>query len=148
NRSYYSYPYRYSYSYPFSYSYYSYYSYPYRGHAGHLVYANHDHNVHVRKKTVGYAMAGGGTKRRHFHHTARAEEITHQGAPPVTFVKQTRGDKADTLSPGTPLLGLDPRKPSTWELYSQMLPHIFSEPPAPTSNKTNPPRRRNEEPGM
>jgi hypothetical protein len=34
------------------------------------------------------------------------------------------------LSLGTPLLGLDPRSPSTWELYSRMLPFIFSEAPA------------------
>jgi hypothetical protein len=142
SRTYYSYD-----SYPFRYSYYS---YPYWRHAGHFVYDNHDNNVHLRKKTVGYAMAGGETKseRRHFHHTARAEEITHRGAPPITSIKQTPDDKAGTLSPGTPLLGLDPRRPSTWELYSQMLPPIFSEAPAQTSNKTNAPRWRNEEPGM
>jgi hypothetical protein len=64
-----------------------------------------------------------------------------------TATKQTPRDK-HTLSLGTPLLGLDPRSPSTWALYSQMLPFIFSEAPAATSHGIRAPRRRDDEAGM
>jgi hypothetical protein len=67
----------------------------------------------------------------HFHHALRAEEITPQHRKSVsaeTATKQIPRNK-HTLSPGTPLLGLDPRSPHTWALYSQMLPFIFSEAP-------------------
>jgi hypothetical protein len=108
-------------------------------------------NGALTRKTVAYDMVSDEAKPeryRRFHHTARAEEITHRGRSPATFIKQDPRDKTDTLSPGTPLLGLDPRKPSTWELYSQMLPPIFSEAPAPTSDEARPAGRHDKEPGM
>jgi hypothetical protein len=67
----------------------------------------------------------------HFRHALRTEEITPQrynSASAETATKQMPRDK-HTLSPGTPLLGLDARSPNTWALYSQMLPFIFSEAP-------------------
>jgi hypothetical protein len=67
----------------------------------------------------------------HFRHALRDEEITpqhHNRVPAETATKQIPRDN-HTLSPGTPLLGLDARSPSTWALYSQMLPFIFSEAP-------------------
>jgi hypothetical protein len=67
----------------------------------------------------------------HFHHVLRAKEITpqhHKSVSAETATNQIRRNK-HTLSPETPLLGLDPRSPHTWTLYSQMLPFIFSEAP-------------------
>jgi hypothetical protein len=67
----------------------------------------------------------------HFYHSLRAEDITpphHKSMSAETATKQIPRNK-HTLSPGTPLLGLDPRSPHTWALYSQMLPFIFSEAP-------------------
>jgi hypothetical protein len=49
-----------------------------------------------------------------------------------TSITQTPINKTYTLLPGVPLLGLDPRSPSTWELYNQMLPPLFSEVSAST----------------
>jgi hypothetical protein len=124
--------------------------YPHHHHARQLAYSNHDNSGPLKRKTVRYDMASEEStseRSHHFRHSARAREITHRGALPVTFVNRMPGDKTDTLSPGTPLLGLDPRRPSTWELYSQMLPPIFSEVPAPTSDKTSPPGRTDKEPG-
>jgi hypothetical protein len=39
-----------------------------------------------------------------------------------------------TLSPGMPLLGLDPRSARSCALFSEMLPFIFSEAPVPASD--------------
>jgi hypothetical protein len=90
------------------------------------------------------------TDRHHFGQTTRAEEITRQqySLSPETFAKQIPRDKTYTLSPGTPLLGLDLRSPSSWALYSQMLPFIFSEASAPTSVGISAPQRREGEPDM
>jgi hypothetical protein len=68
--------------------------------------------------------------------------------PAETSIKQVPGDKAHGLSLGTPLLGLDPRSPSTWAPYSEMLPFIFSEAPAPTSDRVGAQRHREEGAGM
>jgi hypothetical protein len=88
--------------------------------------------VSFKKKTVAYAMASQEkAEPYHFRHALRAEEITpqhHNRVSAETATKQIRRDKR-TLSPGTPLLGLDARSPSTWALYSHMLPFIFSEAP-------------------
>ena len=111
---------------------------PSQRHARQLPYNNHDDGG-LKRKTIAYDMVSDEVKPeryRHFRHTAHAE--AHRGLSPATFIKQVPRDKTDTLSPGTPLLGLDPRKPSTWELYSQMLPPIFSEAPAPTSDEARP----------
>jgi hypothetical protein len=70
-------------------------------------------------------------ERYHFRHTLGAEEVTpqhHNNGSAEAVTKQMPRDK-HTLSGGTPLLGLDPRNPHTWALYSQMLPFIFSEAP-------------------
>jgi hypothetical protein len=70
-------------------------------------------------------------KHYHFRHALSAEEITpqrHNSVLAETATKQIPRDK-HTLSLGTPLLGLDARSPSTWALYSHMLPFIFSEVP-------------------
>jgi hypothetical protein len=55
-----------------------------------------------------------------------------RNVPSETLITQMPINKTYTLSLGTPLLGLDPRSPSTWELYGEMLPFIFSE--APTAS--------------
>jgi hypothetical protein len=83
------------------------------------------------------------TEHHHFQHTARAEEMTqqHQLASPETFIKQIPWNKPYTLSLGTPLLGLDPRSPSTWALYSEMLPFIFSETPSDVRSVDSPRHR-------
>jgi hypothetical protein len=47
-----------------------------------------------------------------------------------------------------PLLGLDPRNPTTWALYSEMLPFIFSEAPAASSDGIDASQPREEEVGM
>jgi hypothetical protein len=67
----------------------------------------------------------------HFRHAMRTEEIApqpHNSVSAETPTKQIPSDK-NKLSPGKPLLGLDPRSPRTWALYSQMLPFVFSEVP-------------------
>jgi hypothetical protein len=86
----------------------------------------------------------------HFRHALRAGEMTRQHYSSVsveTATKQMPRDK-HTLSLGTPLLGLNPRSPSTWALYSQMLPFIFSEAPAAASHGIGAPRRRDDDAGM
>lgn len=114
--------------YPY-YSYHAYYPYPYQHHARQLTHDNHGRSASFKKKTVGYAMAAQEkVEHYHFRHALRAE-ITlqhHNSVSAETATKQIRRDK-HTLSPGTPLLGLDPRSPRTWALYSQMLPFVFSE---------------------
>jgi hypothetical protein len=71
------------------------------------------------------------------HNSASAEAAINQ-IPPETHA----------LSLGTPLLGLDPRSPTTWALYNQMLPFIFSEAPAAAPDEIGAPRRRDNETGM
>jgi hypothetical protein len=107
----------------------------------------------LKKKTVAYAMASQEAKPEHYHfrHTLHAEETTsrrHDTVSAETAIKQIPRDKAHALSLGTPLLGLDPRSPSTWALYSEMLPFIFSEAPTPTSGRVGAPRHREEDAGM
>jgi hypothetical protein len=121
----------------------------YHHHPRQLAYSHHHNTARLKRKAVGYGMASEETRSersRHFRHTARGEEITHQDALPA--IQRIPGDTTDILSPGTPLLGLDPRRPSTWELYSEMLPPIFSEAPTATSEKSSPPGRTDKGPGM
>jgi hypothetical protein len=106
-----------------------------------------------KRKPLAYAMASQEAKpgRYHFRHTLHADEMTpqrHNGVSAETDIKQIPRDKAHTLSLGTPLLGLDPRSPSTWALYREMLPFIFSEAPTPTSDRVGAPRHREEDTGM
>jgi len=82
------------------------------------------------------------TEHYHFRHGLRAGEMTRQHYSNVsteTVTKRIPEDK-NTLSLGTPLLGLDLRSPGTWALYSQMLPFIFSEAPAAASHRISVPR--------
>jgi len=143
-------------------TYHSYHAYyPYQRHTRQLGHNNRyksalikekNRSALLKEKTVGYDMTSQKTKtdQHHFGQTTRAEEVTRQqySASPETFSKQIPRDKTYTLSPGTPLLGLDLRSPSSWALYSQMLPFIFSEAPAPTSIGINAPQRREGETGM
>src|SRR5215472_17298963 len=79
------------------------------------------HDNHSRSKTVAYAMASQEAKaeRYHFRHARRAGEMTRQHYSIVSAETATERMPRDkhTLSLGTPLLGLDPRRPSTWALY-------------------------------
>jgi hypothetical protein len=127
-------------------------SYPYQRHTRQLGRNNHYKSALLKKETVGYDMMSQGTRNGHhlFGQTRRGEEMTRQqySVSPETFAKQIPRDKIDTLLPGMPLLGLDLRSPSTWALYSEMLPFIFSEAPAPTSVEISTPQRREGGPGM
>ena len=68
------------------------------------------------------------TNHHHLRPSGYAEELTSRHNVSFgTSITQVLINKTHTLAPGTPLLGLDPRSPSTWELYSEMLPFIFSE---------------------
>jgi hypothetical protein len=141
------YPYAYRTYYPY-YSYRAYYPYPYQHHARQLTHDNHGRSASFKKKPVAYAMVS--QEKADFRHALRTEEIApqhHNRVSAETATKQIPRDK-HTLSPGTPLLGLDARSPSTWALYSEMLPFIFSEAPAPASDRISARRRREGENGM
>ena len=108
-----------------------------------------DTNRHERttfKKNVAYDMVK--TDHYHFRDTVGAEMTSHHRASPEAFIKQMPRNNGYTLSPGLPMLGLDPRSPSTWALYSEMLPPIFSEPSAPASDGISEPRLGRGEAGM
>jgi hypothetical protein len=126
--------------------------YPYLNRSWQLTHDNHDRRASLKKKTIAYAMASRHAKAEHyhFHHALRAEAMKpnrNNNGPAEMAIKQMPSE-THALSVGTPLLGLDPRSPSTWELYSQMLPFIFSETPAADYNGIGTPRRRDEETGM
>ena len=132
-----------------AYSYATYYRY-YRAYYHHhrqarrFAHNNHDQSSLLKETTAGYGMATRETKAEpyHFRQTTGTQEMTHpnDNASPEAFIKQIPRDKASGLSPGTPLLGLDLQSPSTWALYSEMLPLIFSEESAPTSDGISAPR--------
>jgi hypothetical protein len=138
------------YSYPTYYRYRAYYHH--HRQARRFARNNHDKSGFLKEKTVGYGMATRETKAEHYHfrQTTGTEEQTHPSdrTSPEAFIEQIPRDKTGTLSPGTPLLGLDLRSPSTWALYSEMLPFIFSEESAPTSDGISVPRLRENEAGM
>ena len=69
---------------------------------------------HHNLRPLGYAKSG-----THRHDVSSGTSITQ---PPIKPVNEPY-----TLLPGLPLLGLDPRSPSTWALYNEMLPLLFSE---------------------
>jgi hypothetical protein len=91
-------------------------------------YHHHHHHYvqHLERRIVARSIAKAG--HHHFRPSGYAEELTprHNASfeTPITQMPINT-----TLTPGTPLLGLDPRSPSTWLLYSEMLPFIFSEAP-------------------
>jgi hypothetical protein len=95
----------------------------------HSRHQHHHYAQHLDRKIVTRRV------RKAEHHHLRPSGYAEELAPrddvlSETSITQTLVNKTYTLSPGTPLLGLDPRSPSTWELYSEMLPFIFSEAPA------------------
>jgi hypothetical protein len=112
--------------------------YPYQCHTRHLGHDNHDESAILKEKTVGYDMVSQGAKAGHHHvrKTTRAEEMNHQqySVSPETFGKQISLDRSYTLSPGMLLLGLNLRSPGAWALHSEVLPSIFSEAPASTTD--------------
>jgi hypothetical protein len=126
--------------------------YFYQHHTRQLGHKNRYKSARLKEKTVGYDMISQKTKTDHHHfgRTAHATEMSreHYSESPETFGKRIPRDETYTLSPGMPLLGLDLRSASSWELYSQMLPFIFSEAPAPTSAGISAPQRREGEPDM
>jgi hypothetical protein len=138
------------YSYPTYYRYRVYYHH--HRQARRFAHNNHDKSGLLKEKTVGYGMATRETKVEsyHFRQTTGTQETTHSNdnASPEAFIKQIPSDKAGTLSPGAPLLGLDLQSPSTWALYSEMLPFIFSEASATTSVGISAPRPSEEETGI
>ena len=88
------------------------------------------HARHLKTK-----IAARGTAKTDHHHrrSGYAKEVTpRRNGSPETSAAQMPINKTYTLSPGLPLLGLDPRSPSTWALYNQMLPPLFSEVSAST----------------
>jgi hypothetical protein len=96
-------------------------------HPGH----HHHHAHHLERKIVTHRVAK--RERHHLRPGGYAEDLTpRHDASFENAITQMPINKTYTLSLGTPLFGLDPRSPSTWELYSEMLPFIFSE--APGSN--------------
>jgi len=89
------------------------------------------HARHLKTKI----SARGTTKVDHNHHrrSGYAKEMTpRRNVSSQTSTAQMPINKIYTLSPGLPLLGLDPRSPSTWALYNEMLPPLFSEASAST----------------
>ena len=74
---------------------------------------------HHHLRPLGYAKRG-----TYRHDASPSTSITQTPIKPI--------NKTYTLLPGLPLLGLDPRSPSTWALYNQMLPPLFSEVSAST----------------
>ena len=113
----------------------------------HYHYRHHHYAQHLERKTVIRRVAK--AEHHHLRPSGYAEELT----PPhnvsfETSITQMPINKTYALAPGTPLLGLDPRSPSTWALYSQMLPFIFSEAPAAASQGISVPRRRDDDAGM
>lgn len=87
---------------------------------------HHRHAQRPKSSSVAHGMA-----RAHRHDlrpSGYVEELTRRGhgASPEMSTQMPLNDTY-TLLPGLPLLGLDPRSPSTWALYNQMLPPLFSE---------------------
>lgn len=119
--------------------------YHHHRHARQFAHNNHDKGGRVKKKNVayGYNIARQDAKAEHFDSTHQSQSVS-----PETFIKEIPDDRTYTLSPGMPLLGLDPRSPRTWALYNEMLPFIFSEAPAPSFDAISSPQRREGETGM
>jgi hypothetical protein len=97
----------------------------------HYHYHHHHHHYvqHLERKIVARGLAK--ADHHHLRPSGYAEELTRRhNVSFETSITQMPINKTYTLAPGTPLLGLDPRSPSTWVLYSEMLPFIFSEAPS------------------
>jgi hypothetical protein len=88
----------------------------------------HPHAQHPERKIVIHHVAQ--AQHHHLRPSGYAEDLTpRHNVSSGTSITQMPINKTNILSLGTPLLGLDPRSPGTWELYSEMLPFIFSEAP-------------------
>jgi hypothetical protein len=86
------------------------------------------HARHPERKIVIHHVA---KANHHLRPSGYAEELTSRhNVSFETSITQMLINKRYTVTPGTPLLGLDPRSPSTWLLYSEMLPFIFSVTPS------------------
>jgi hypothetical protein len=97
-------------------------------------YHYHHHYVqHLERKIDTRRVAK--AEHHHLRPSGYAQELTpRHNVSLETSITQMPISKTYAPAPGTPLLGLDPRSPSTWGLYSEMLPFIFSEAPAPASD--------------
>jgi hypothetical protein len=92
-------------------------------------YRHHHYAQHLERKTVTRRVAK--AEHHHLRPSGYAQELTpRHNVSFETSITQMRINKTYALAPGTPLLGLDPRSPSTWGLYSEMLPFIFSGAPS------------------
>jgi hypothetical protein len=92
-------------------------------------YYRHPHCAqHPKRKIVIHHVAK--ANHHHLRPSGYAEDLTpRDNVSTEHSITQMPINKTYTLSLGTPLLGLDPRSPSTWELHSEMLPFVFSEAP-------------------
>jgi hypothetical protein len=91
-------------------------------------YRHHHHAQHPERTIVIHHVAK--AKHHHLRPSGYAEDlISRDNVSSETLITQMPINTTYTLSLGTPLLGLDPRSPNTWALYSEMLPFIFSEAP-------------------
>jgi hypothetical protein len=90
---------------------------------------HHHHHHHYVQRLERKIVARGLAKADHIHPSGYAEELTPHNVSFEKSITQMPINRTYTLASGTPLLGLDPRSPSTWVLYSEMLPFIFSEAP-------------------
>jgi hypothetical protein len=97
---------------------------------------HHKYAQHLGRKIIAPGVAKG--DHHHLRPSAYAEDLTPRRnvSSEISFTQMPISpiNNANTLSLGTPLLGLDPRSPRTWALYSEMLPLIFSEAPTPASD--------------
>ena len=89
-------------------------------------YRYHHYAQHLERKTVTRRVAK--AEHHHLRPSGYAQELTpRHNVSLETSITRMPISKTYAPAPGTPLLGLDPRSPSTWGLYSEMLPFIFSE---------------------
>ena len=95
----------------------------------HQHYHHHHHRYvqHLERKIVARGLAKAG--HHHLRPSGYAEELTPHNVSFEMLIPPMPINKTYTLASRTPLLGLDPRSPSTWLLFSEMLPFIFSEAP-------------------
>jgi hypothetical protein len=99
---------------------------PHHYHYHHHHY-HHHYVQHLERKIVARVAKA---DHHHLRPSGYAEELTPRNVSFEMSITQMPINKTYALAPGAPLLGLDPRSPSTWELYSEILPFVFSKAPA------------------
>jgi hypothetical protein len=99
----------------------------FRPHHYHHHHYHHHYVQHLERKIVARVAKA---DHHHLRPSGYAEELTPRNISFEMSITQMPINKTYALAPGAPLLGLDPRSPSTWELYSEMLPFVFSKAPA------------------